>query len=66
MAVYICNTPSGPRLVKAKTPVVALVWAMGENGFTAESITATELTEWLEKGLKIEVAPETVTRAKAA
>lgn len=64
MAVYITNTPTGPRLVTAKTPVLAISHAMGTDGYTAEALNATELADWLAKGLKIETAPEPVARAK--
>lgn len=66
MAVYITNTPTGPRLVTAKTPVLAISHAMGTDGYTAEALNATELADWLAKGLKIENAPEPVTRGKKA
>lgn len=64
MAVYITNTPTGPRLVTAKTPVQAIAYTMGTDGYTAEALNATQLAEWLAKGLKIETAPEPITRAK--
>lgn len=66
MAIYICTTPTGPHLVSAKTPIAALTHTMGEAGFTAEALNATQLAEWLAKGLKIETAPEPVTRTKHA
>ncbi len=64
MAIYIATTPTGPRLVSAKTPIAALTHAMGTDGYTAEALNAPELAEWLAKGLKIETAPEQVTRTK--
>ncbi len=66
MFIYLVNTPSKHHLVKAKTNVEALKHALGEDGFSAKSINATELTVWLEKGLKIETVPEPVKSEKAA
>lgn len=66
MAVYITTTPTGPRLVTAQTPVAAMAHAMGADGYTAEALNATQLADWLAKGLKIETAPEAVKRAKKA
>ena len=62
MAVYITNTPTGPRLVNAKTPVAALTFAMGNDGYTAEALSAPQLAAWLGKGLAIENAPVPVSR----
>jgi len=66
MAIYLCTTPTGPRLVNTKTPLTALLYAMGSDGYKAESINATHLAVWLEKGLKIETVPEPVKHAKVA
>ena len=58
MAVYVCDSPDGSRrLVRAKTPVAAIQYAMGADGFTAEAVNADQLADWLAKGLEIEAAP---------
>lgn len=63
MALYICNCPSGLRLVNAHTPVAALLHAMGQDGYTAEALSAPQLAQWVAKGLVIENAPEPMKRA---
>ncbi len=64
MAIYVCVTPTGPRLVSAKTPVAALTYAMGTDGYTAEALSTAELVAWQDKGLKVEHAPAPVTAPK--
>jgi hypothetical protein len=64
--VYVVNTPSGVRLIKAATPIVAIQYAMGEAGYTAEACSGPVLAHWLEKGLVIEAAPVPVARKVAA
>ncbi len=66
MALYVVNTPTGVRLVQAKTPVAAISHTMESDGYTAEALNATQLAEWLAKGLKIETVPEPVKHTKAA
>jgi glycine/D-amino acid oxidase-like deaminating enzyme len=66
MALYICNTPDGQMLVRAKTPVAAIQYAMGETGFTAEALSPDQLADWLAKGLAIKNAPEPLKRLHQA
>ncbi len=66
MAIYILNAKGKHRLVSAKTPIAALLWAFAEDGFTAEALNAPELAEWLAKGLTIETAPAPVKTLVAA
>ena len=62
MFIYLVNTPTKHHLVRAKTNTEALKHALGEDGYSAKSVNATELAVWLEKGLKIETVPEPVKK----
>lgn len=56
MAIYLVKSPSGDRLVDAKTKASAINYVM-RNSVEAEALTATQLVEYMqEKGLTVEKA----------
>lgn len=63
MAIYLVSTPSGERLIQAKTPAIAINFAMGKTSYSAEPLSAPALVEWQKKGIELEDA---VTAPKAS
>jgi hypothetical protein len=61
MAIYLVVTPSGNRLIQAKTPAIAINFAMGKSAYSAEPLSAPALADWLKQGIQLEdavVAPK--------
>lgn len=54
MAIYLVKTPSGNRLVDAKTPSAAINFAVGKDSYSAEALSAPELAQWYGQGLRVE------------
>jgi len=54
-AVYHVQTPNGDRLIKASSKSVAVNHVV-KNTITAKSVTASEMADLIDKGLKIEDA----------
>lgn len=57
MAVYLVKTPSGEKLVEAKTASAAINYAFDKDDFTAKSVSASEVVAYMARGLKVEYAP---------
>ena len=69
MAIYLVTTPSGPRLIQAKTPAIAVNFAMGKSAYSAEPLSAPAMAEWMKKGIELEdavPAPKSVPQSVAA
>ncbi len=57
MAIYSVLDPTGKeRFVEAKTASQALLWAFGKDGYTAETMTTSELAAAFKTGITIENA----------
>lgn len=63
MAVYLVKTPSGNRLIEARTPSAAVNFAVGKDGYSADSLNTSELASWFKQGLTIETVPVSVKAA---
>ena len=63
MACYLVRTPSGNRLIEARTPSAAVNFAVGRDGYTAESLNTSELAAWFKQGLQIETVPAPIKAA---
>lgn len=63
MRIYLVSTPDGNHLVEATTQASAINTIVNKAGYTAKPISATELAEWFEKGLKVVRQP---SESKAA
>lgn len=62
MAIYIVNTPSGKRLIEAKSSAAAINFVLDKDSYTAEAVNAATLNYWYEQGLKVE---KTVPESKS-
>lgn len=56
MAIYLVKTPTSNRLIQAKTPAIAINFAMGKSAYSADPLSAPELATWLKTGLELEDA----------
>lgn len=56
MAIYLVKTPSGNRLIEARTPSAAINFAVGKDSYTAEALSAPELGKCFNDGMRIENA----------
>lgn len=65
MAIYLVKTPSGNRLVDAKTPSAAINFAVGKDSYSAEALSAPELGKYFNDGMRIENA-KPVSETKVA
>ena len=57
MAVYLVTTPSGNRLIEARTPSAAVNFAVSGDGYSAESLNTSELASYFKQGLSLESVP---------